>query len=132
MTAEVWLSLGLGSGIGVLYGTASIAAASLASRHGDATFMTVFFGGMVVRLFLAVLIITLVLVLVPIRAFVFLASFLLVFFAGLVLEVWLVHRGSVPSGPAPEAVAGEPGGESGSGADRRVPHGARTQSAEDR
>ncbi len=83
----------MGSGLGALYCAASYATVSLAARYRDQqAFMTVFLGGMVVRMFVALGAMACVLVVLPVRAVPFVGAFGIVFLAGLVGEVFAATR----------------------------------------
>lgn len=92
MTQEVLLGVGFGVSIGLLYGAASLATIRLAARYGDQKFMLVFLGGLMARLAVAVVLVMLVVALLEVHTLAFIGTLFFVFFLGLVLEVWLVHR----------------------------------------
>jgi len=95
------LSVALGVGIGLSYVLASLVSLRLAARFDRApAFMLVFFGGMLVRLVLALVLVGLVLALLAVQAGVFVGSFLVVFLIGLIVEISRLHRG-LPSRPTP-------------------------------
>ena len=87
-----WLSIGLGSGIGLLYAIASLLVNRYAMRQPGHRFLLVFMGGMMVRLALALVGVTLILLLLPVQQRAFVASFLGVFVIGLIVEIVRVHR----------------------------------------
>ena len=93
MTAEWWLGVGCGAGLGVLYGLLSLATTRFARHYRDKTFVLVFFGGMIARLGLTLLTVLLILLYVQIEALVFVGSFFLVFILVLSLEIWMMHTG---------------------------------------
>lgn len=94
MDGTFWLSVALGVGIGLLYGIASLATLWLAARFDRAQlFMLVFFGGMMVRLAVALALVGLVLTFLAVQALAFVGSFLVVFLIGLVIEISRLHRG---------------------------------------
>ena len=93
MTTNLWFSVGLGVGIGVMYSLASYATARWAMRFSGKRFMLIFFGGMVVRIGVAAALVTLALLLLPVQMFVFLVMFLAVYVIWLVAEIWLFHVG---------------------------------------
>ena len=87
-----WWSAGLGIGIGLLYGLASLVANRFALRQDQHLFMVIVVGGMVVRMLTAVVAVALILWLLPVVQAVFIGSFLGVFITGMVVEVWSLHR----------------------------------------
>lgn len=97
---DVWMSVGWGAGIGLLYAVASLATARLAARFGDRQFMLIFMGGMMARLAVAVVLVMLVLVLVDVHRLAFISTLLFVFLVGLAIEIWVVHRHRAAHGPA--------------------------------
>ena len=66
----------------------------LALGQSKQSFMLFVFGGMAIRLFLAVAAIAMIIALVPVKQVVFLAAFFGVFLIGLVLEITILHRHS--------------------------------------
>lgn len=89
----VWLSIGLGVGIGFLYAIASYANALFAvRRRTHAWFMVSYFGGMVLRMAAALALMSSVLMQVPMHVPFFVATFLAAFLIGLVTEVAVIHR----------------------------------------
>ncbi|GIV58126.1 MAG: hypothetical protein KatS3mg042_1039 [Rhodothermaceae bacterium] len=92
MAADFWLSLGLGAGIGLLYGGVSYLTCRRALPAPKRRFLTLVWGGTVARLFAALALITLILVLVPLRVPVFLGVFFAFYVLTLVAEVYVLHR----------------------------------------
>lgn len=103
MALDFWLSMGSGAGIGVLYGLASYLGYKRALLASPRRFMLLALGGMTVRLFVAVMVITLTLVLAPVQPMPFIGSFFALFLMALVLEVLVLHRrasrAEAPAGP---------------------------------
>lgn len=92
MTEGVWISTFLGGGLGLLYGLVSYLNCRLAFRWSHA-FLLVVFGGLILRLFSTLTLLTLALLWLPLARPGFVGGFLLVFLVGLVAEVrWLHHR----------------------------------------
>lgn len=89
----IWLSVGLGAGIGFLYAIASYANARFAAGfRTHSRFMAVFFGGMLLRMMAALALVAFVIVFVPVHVPVFIAAFLAAFLIGLVTEVAKIHQ----------------------------------------
>lgn len=86
------LSVGLGVGIGLLYILVSRLTYRLAAGSGDRRFFRIMAGGVVVRLFAAVTLVVLVLLLVSVEARLFVLAFLLTFAGGIVREIRWLHR----------------------------------------
>jgi hypothetical protein len=87
-----WFSALIGIGLGVFYGLSAIFVTSWAMNKSHRSFMLLVLGGMMARLFVTILAITLILLLVPVDTMVFIISFFVLFVVGLVLEVVLLHR----------------------------------------
>ena len=87
----LWLSVGLGLAIGVLYIFASLAANRYAVRQEQSRFVVIVLGGMLVRILGAMVFVALVLLLLPVAQAPFIGTFFGVFVIGLVWEVrsWL-------------------------------------------
>ena len=86
------LSIALGIAFGLLYGIASYVTYRVALRKSSRTFMMVAFGGMALRLMVAMMAIALVLALSPVQPLPFVTSFFAVFAMALTLEVTVLHR----------------------------------------
>lgn len=84
----------LGLVIGGLYILLVYVSLRLALGQSKRSFMLFVFGGMALRLFLAVAAIAMIIALVPVKQIVFLAAFFGVFLIGLVLEITILHRQS--------------------------------------
>lgn len=95
MATDWWLGAALGAGLGILYGFASYAVARYAARFKRRRFLVLFFGGMVARLAVALVLVALVLVFLPVPAAPFIGSLLIVFLIGLFVDVAVIHRGGV-------------------------------------
>ena len=93
MAADVWLGLALGAGIGVGYVLTSLLTHRLALRGTDRSFVVIALGGVAVRMFVALILVTLVLTLAPVRVSAFVAAFFGTFFVGLITEIVRLHRG---------------------------------------
>jgi hypothetical protein len=92
LTTPYGMSLGLGIGFGLVYGIASYLTYRLALNRAVQTFMMIAFGGMILRLFAAVIAVVLVLVLTEVQPLVFVSSFFAVFAMALTVEVLVIHR----------------------------------------
>ena len=92
MSVEVLLSIGAGGSLGLLYVFASWLTVRLAAGRPNQQFLLLFFGGMIARMGLALVLVTLALLLAPVRQGVFIAAFLIVFLMGLAAEVFFIHR----------------------------------------
>lgn len=88
-----WLGIGLGAGLALAYGAASLFTYRRALLADSAQrFMAVMVGGILARMFTALLLFVLVLVLLPVSERAFIGSFFGVFVLCLILEVALLHR----------------------------------------
>ncbi len=87
-----WLSIVLGAVIGVSYNLASYVTYRLAANSSDRHFFRVVLVGVMIRLFVAVMLVVLVLALLSIDVLAFTISFFVVFAAGLTVEVIRLHR----------------------------------------
>lgn len=96
MPADWWLSLGLGAGLGMAYGLSSYVTAWFAARQPGRRFLVLLLGGMLARMAVALALLALALAFVPMHRGVLAGSFLLIFSAGLVAEVALIHRNGGP------------------------------------
>lgn len=97
----LWLSMGLGAGLGMVY----IAASYLSNRHALKSrqrFMLVVVTTMLIRLLLALVILIGILLLLPVSPTAFLGSFFVVFVVGLILEIWFLHRNTPASDDVPQ------------------------------
>ncbi len=71
MTGSFWLSVGVGVGVGMIYGVVAALSLLIALRKTGQQFMTVFVGGMLARLVLVLALTFGVLLLVPVEPFPF-------------------------------------------------------------
>jgi len=92
MTNEILTSVLSGVGIGVLYVLSAYMTFRYALSRGQRMFLIIALGGIGIRLFVAISVITLVLVLSPVNQPAFLGGFFAVFVLGLILEVLMLHR----------------------------------------
>lgn len=92
MTSDVLWGLLLGVGLGALYGLSSLLAYRLALRSSRHTFLPIVVGSMLLRMFVALIVVTLILVLAPVSDIAFIGAFFLVFMLGLAAEVVMLHR----------------------------------------
>ena len=87
----------LGAVLGLAYGVSSVLIAAHALRQDTRTFMVLYFGGMGVRLLLALVAVGVVTVRLRVDVPAFVAALLLTLILSLVLEIlWLVRRRPVP------------------------------------
>ncbi len=95
MAPNWWLGLVLGAGVGLAYALGGYVTTRYAARHGGRRFMALFFGGMIVRLAIALALVTLVLALTLVPALPFAGALLVTFVAGLAIDVIRIHRGGL-------------------------------------
>ncbi len=100
MVLDLWSSLGLGVGIGLVYGAASYATYRLALSASTRKFLLLVWGGMILRMFVALGILVLIMISVAVVELALIGSFFAVFAVVLVLEVYGLHR----AGAAPPRV----------------------------
>jgi hypothetical protein len=98
MTEGFWISTGLGGGLGLLYGLASYLNCRLAFRWSHA-FLLVVFGGLLLRLFVALGLLTTALLWLPVARAGLVGGFFGVFLLGLVMEVRWLHLRPKPDAP---------------------------------
>jgi len=92
------MSIGLGVAIGLFHALASLGISHIAGRFASQKFLTIYFGGVVLRLFLTAGFVVLAVLLAPIQPAGFLIAFSIVFVVGLALEViWLNRRANARS-----------------------------------
>ena len=94
MVDEFWISAIFGIITGGIYVLSGYVSLRLALKRSNQSLMMVVFGGMALRLFVAVSAIALIFALAPIDQKIFLAAFFVVFVIGLVLEISVLHRQS--------------------------------------
>ncbi len=92
MSEGILFSALAGVGLAALYSVAAYLLGRIAMRSSRQTFMMIVMGGMVARLFVALIILTLILVFAPIHKVAFLIGFFVVFMVGLTLEIITLHR----------------------------------------
>jgi len=92
MSEGILFSALAGVGLAALYSVAAYFLGRIAMRSSRQTFMMIVMGGMVARLFIALIILTLILVFAPIHKVAFLLGFFVVFMVGLTLEIVTLHR----------------------------------------
>jgi hypothetical protein len=92
MGHETLWSTVAGALIGIVYASASLTMNRRARTVGPKRFMAIVLGGMALRIFAALSLVALVLVLTPVRDDVFLGAFLVSFICGLVAEIVVLHR----------------------------------------
>lgn len=92
MTSDVWLSVGLGTGIGVMYGVLALAGYRYALRFRGNRFMAFALGGMLARMVLLFVMVLAVAMLLPLHATSFTISLVVVVVISLILEVMTALR----------------------------------------
>ena len=92
MIESFWFSALLGAGLAAVYSAAALLVGKAAMKASSRTFMMIVMGGMVARIFIAIIILTLVLLFAPVDQTVFLIAFFAVFIVGLALETITLHR----------------------------------------
>lgn len=94
---ELWLSIGLGAGLGVLYVAASFVSNKRALRS-EQRFMVIVVASMLIRILVALVCLIGMVLLLPVAPTALLGSFFVMFIVGLAIEVWLLHD----RGPSPQ------------------------------
>ncbi|MDA0874418.1 MAG: hypothetical protein O3C45_05070 [Bacteroidetes bacterium] len=92
MNEGILISALAGVGLAVAYSAAAAFLGRVAMRSSKRTFMMIVMGGMVARMFVALIILTLVLVFAPIHKTAFLLGFFVVFLIGMTIEILTLHR----------------------------------------
>ena len=92
MAQEILWSVAAGALIGIAYVVASLVMNRRARTVDPKRFMMIVFGGMALRIFVALALVALVLVLTRVHEEAFLGAFIVLLICGLVAEVALLHR----------------------------------------
>lgn len=92
MPASLWLSVGLGAGIGALYGALALVGYRYALRFQGARFMTLALGGMLARMVVLFVVVLAVAMWIPLHATGFAVTLVGVVIMSLVVEVVAVLR----------------------------------------
>ena len=92
MTEGMWFSALVGAGIAGLYSFAALWLGKLAVNSSQRTFMMIVMGGMVARLFVTVIALTLILLFTSLDSTALLVGFFIVFAIGLTAETIILHR----------------------------------------
>ena len=92
MTEGIWLAALIGASIAGLYSLAALLLGKLAVKSSQRTFMVIVMGGMVARLFVTIIILTLILLFTSLDSTGLLAGFFIVFAIGLTAETIILHR----------------------------------------
>ena len=95
---QLWLSIGLGVAIGLGYVAASYFSNKRAMRSGR-NFMLLVVSTMMLRMFIALILLVGIVLTLPVTDVAFLGSFFVIFAIGLVAEVWALHRRQQTSSP---------------------------------
>ena len=92
MEDGLWYSVILGLGTGGIHVLLVYLSLRMAKGRGPGSFVMIVFGGMAIRLFVAVAIIALVFALAEVSKVVYIATFFCIFLIGLISEVFVLHR----------------------------------------
>ncbi len=92
MTDGYWISALAGAGIAAIYSVAAFLLGRLAMKSSQRTFMMIVMGGTVARLFVAMIILTLIILFAPVNQMAFLAGFFAIFVIGLAGEIVTLHK----------------------------------------
>lgn len=92
MSDGILISALAGAGLAIVYSVVAYFLGRAALRSSRQTFMMIVMGGMVARMLVALLILTLILVFVPIHKVAFLLGFFVVFMIGMTFEIVTLHR----------------------------------------
>jgi|GEM_PF-616660 hypothetical protein len=92
MSESFWFSSLLGAGIAVAYSVSAIVLGRVAMKSPGRTFTMIVFGGMVARIFVALIILTLILLFAQVDQMTFVMGFFVVFVIGLTVEIVTLHR----------------------------------------
>lgn len=94
----------LGVGVGGLYGLAFLFTSMLANRFTDNRFLLIVFGGMLSRMAILLVAVSVVVLFVPVKIFVFVVALVATVIISMSLEVWIMYR-RMKSVPKPEQKA---------------------------
>ena len=103
MSESFWFSSLLGAGIAVAYSVSAIVLGRVAMKSPGRTFTMIVFGGMVARIFVTLIILTLILLFAPVDQMTFVMGFFVVFVIGLAVEIVTLHRSQKAVSNAPDA-----------------------------
>jgi hypothetical protein len=92
MTEGFWFSALIGVGIAGLYSLAALFLGRIAVGSSQRAFMMLVLGGMVARIFVTLILLTLILLLTSLDSTALLAGFFIVFTIGLTAETIILHR----------------------------------------
>ena len=92
MSDGIVISAFAGSALAALYSVAALGLGKIAMRSSRRNFMMIVMGGMMARLFVAIIILTLALLFAPVHKVAFLLGFFVIFVIGLTLEILTLHR----------------------------------------
>ncbi len=92
MTEGVWLSWLVGAGIAGLYSLTALWLGKIALRSSQRTFLMIVMGGTVARMFVTLIILTVIMLFSPLQTTGLLVGFSIVFVIGLTAEVMILHR----------------------------------------
>ena len=82
----------LGVGVGGLYGLAFLFTSMLANRFTDNRFLLIVFGGMLSRMAILLVAVSVVVLFVPVKIFVFVVALVATVIISMSLEVWIMYR----------------------------------------
>jgi len=92
MSDGILISAFAGAALAALYSVSALGLGRIAMRSSRRNFMMIVMGGMMARLFVAIIILTLVLLFAPVNKMAFLLGFFVIFVIGLTAEVLTLHR----------------------------------------
>jgi len=92
MSEGYWISALAGAALAAVYSMAAYLLGRLAMRSSQRTFLMIVMGGTVARLFVAMLILTLIILFAPINQMAFMAGFFAIFVVGLAIEIVTLHN----------------------------------------
>jgi len=97
---SIWLSALVGAGIAGLYSLGALWLGKIAIRSSQRAFMMLVLGGMVARIFVTLILLTIILLLTSLESTALLAGFFIVFAIGLTAETIILHRrqNTLPTG----------------------------------
>jgi len=78
--------------MGLLYGASSYATYRLALHRPDRKFIALVLGGVMVRMFVALVVMTMIIALAPVDIAPLVGAFFAVFLVGLLVEIFVIHR----------------------------------------
>lgn len=92
MSEGIFFSAFAGAVLALAYSASALMLGRVALRASRRTFMMIVMGGMIGRMFVALIVVALVIIFVPLHKTSFLTGFFFVFVIGLTYEVLTLHR----------------------------------------